>query len=70
MSTFDWHGEPLTRETPLNASYNMTQNVRRFMRVECGEDFAFDRNFMVWVKSGAPRTLGDVADEWRKRHNR
>jgi hypothetical protein len=70
MSTFDWHSEALTRDTPLNASYKMTQNVRRFMRVEFGEDFAFDRDFMVWVKSGAPKTLGDVADEWRKRHNR
>lgn len=70
MSIFDWRSEALTRETSLNADYKMTQNVRRFMRNQCGDDFAFDRPFMAWVKSGAPKTLGDVADEWRKRHNR
>ncbi|CAL4867671.1 hypothetical protein MMA231_01937 [Asticcacaulis sp. MM231] len=70
MSAFDWHSEALTRETPLNASYKMTQNVRRFMIGECGDEFAFDRAFMAWMKSGVPQTLGDLVDEWRKRHNR
>ncbi len=64
MPPFDWHSEPLSRDTPLTASYKMTQNVRRFMRKECGDDFKFDVPFMNWVKSGLPKTLGDMADEW------
>ena len=67
MPPFDWHSEPLSRETPLTASYKMTQNVRRFLRSQCGEDFKFNVPFMVWVKSGVPKTLGDVADEWLRR---
>ncbi len=67
---FDWHSEPLSRATVLTASYKMTQNVRRFMQTQCGDDFKFNRDFMAWVKSGAPQTLGDIADEWRRRHSR
>ena len=37
-----------------------------FVRSE-SEDFRFDRPFMAWIRSGAPRTLGDVADEWLRR---
>ena len=67
---FDWHSEPLSRETPLTDSYRMTQNVRRFLRTQCGDDFKFNRDFITWVKSGTPRTLGDIADEWRRRNKR
>jgi hypothetical protein len=66
MAAFDWHSEPLTRETPLTASYKMTQNVRRFLRAQCGDDFKFNRDFIGWVNSGAPKTMGDVADEWKR----
>ncbi|WP_429280418.1 DUF6434 domain-containing protein [Paraburkholderia sp. GAS41] len=40
-----------------------TQNVRRFLTRECGETFRFNRSFMAWIKSGAPRNMGEVADE-------
>ena len=67
MTAFDWHADPITRDTPVNAGYRNTQNVRRFLRGECGEDFKFDRPFMAWIKDGAPKTMGDVADEWLRR---
>jgi len=64
---FDWHAAPLTRATPVTKHYRNTQNVRRFLRAQCGPDFKFDRSFMAWIKDGRPKTMGDVADEWKRR---
>ncbi|WP_198924965.1 DUF6434 domain-containing protein [Nitrospirillum viridazoti] len=74
---FDWHADPIDRATPITAGYRATQNVRRFFRRECGEHFRFDRPFMAWMKAaahqpnggqpGGGRTMGDAADEWRRR---
>jgi hypothetical protein len=55
MPQFDWHSAPTTRATPVTASYRNTQNVRRFFLAACGSDFKFDRRFMAWMKSGAPK---------------
>ncbi|WP_248920402.1 DUF6434 domain-containing protein [Pseudomonas entomophila] len=65
---FDWHAGPITRATPLDNNYRNTQKVRQFLVAECGESFKFDRAFMAWINSGAPTTMGDVADEWLRRH--
>ncbi len=70
VKAFDWHGDPITRETPVTGSYRNTQNVRRFLRQLCGAELRFDRPFMAWIKDGAPKTMGDVADEWLRRHRR
>jgi hypothetical protein len=64
---FDWHGAKITRATPVTPSYRNTQNVRRFLVAQCGADFKFDRPFMAWIKDGKPKTMGDVADEWKRR---
>ncbi|CAD6547446.1 hypothetical protein LMG24235_04422 [Paraburkholderia sabiae] len=66
---FDWHGGHITRATLVDASYRNTQNVRRFLSAECGVDFRLDRDFMAWVIDGAPKSMGDVADEWSRRRN-
>lgn len=63
----DWHSALLTRTTRVDKNYKNTQNVRRFMVKECGEDFRFDREFMMWIRNEDPKTLGDVADEWKRR---
>lgn len=68
MSTFDWHCDAISRETPVTKGYRNTQNVRRFLRRACGQDFKFDRGFMAWIKDGAEKTMGDVADEWCRRY--
>jgi hypothetical protein len=65
---FDWHADAIDRATPIDAGYRNTQNVRRFMTRECGETFRFDRSFMAWIKSGTPRNMGELADEWIRRH--
>ncbi|EMS8885208.1 DUF6434 domain-containing protein [Pseudomonas aeruginosa] len=65
--SFDWHAGPITRATALDKHYRNTQKVRQFLLRECGEAFKFDRPFMAWIKSGAPTTMGDVADEWQRR---
>ncbi|WP_299191842.1 DUF6434 domain-containing protein [uncultured Litoreibacter sp.] len=66
--TFDWHSNPITRDTPVTNTYKNTQNVRRFLTAECGDGFKFDRPFMAWIKDGAGKTMGDVADEWLRRN--
>jgi hypothetical protein len=63
----DWHSHPLTRATAVDANYKNTQNVRRFLTLQCGKDFKFDRDFMAWIKNGRPKNMGEVADEWMKR---
>lgn len=65
---FDWHGGEITRELALDQGYRNTQNVRRFLAGQCGPKFKFDRDFMAWIRSGAPKNMGDLADEWRRRH--
>ncbi len=70
MSQFDWHGDPITRGTPITRNYKNTQNVRRFLSSQCGERFKFDRPFMQWIKDGTEKTMGDVVDEWQTRHAR
>ncbi|PJJ17783.1 hypothetical protein CLU90_0963 [Janthinobacterium sp. 67] len=65
---FDWHGSVITRQTSVDAHYKNTQNVRRFLLGQCGPGFKLDRDFMVWISDGAAKTMGDVADEWMRRH--
>jgi hypothetical protein len=65
---FNWHSDQLTRNTTVCKSYRNTQNVRRFMVEHCGVGFKFDRDFMAWIRNGVTKTLGDVVDEWLRRH--
>ena len=68
MSQFDWHCDPIDRHTPVTPTYRSTQNVRRFLAHQCGDAFKFDRPFMAWIKDGRTKSMGDVADEWLRRH--
>ncbi|WP_426143990.1 DUF6434 domain-containing protein [Pseudomonas sp. DWP3-1-2] len=65
---FNWHSDPVTRDTPVDKHYKNTQNVRRFLSEHCGASFKFDRPFMAWINDGRPKTMGAVADEWLRRH--
>ena len=65
---FDWHSSPITADTPVTRTYRNTQNVRRYLRQQCGEAFKFDRGFMRWIKDGTNKTMGDVAREWTRRN--
>ncbi|MFT5260859.1 MAG: hypothetical protein ACI9J2_000753 [Saprospiraceae bacterium] len=64
METFDWHKNPITKHTPIDNSYKHTQNVCRFFKLDCGQQFRFDRNFMQWMKQGQDKTMGDAVAEW------
>jgi hypothetical protein len=55
VKTFDWHSDPIARDTPITKAYRNTQNVRRFFKAECGDHFKFDRAFMAWLKNGKKR---------------
>ena len=63
---FDWHSAAISRATPINKTYRMTQNVRRYFRAQCGDDFKFDVPFMAWMKASIGKTMGDAADEWTR----
>ncbi len=67
MKNFDWHADPISRATPVTTTYRNTQNLRRFFRLECGDQFKFDRPFMAWLVDGSPKTMGEAADEWMRR---
>jgi len=67
VKTFDWHSDPITRKTPITASYRNTQNVRRFFKAQCGPHFKFDRPFMAWLKNGTTKNMGDAVEEWQRR---
>ena len=67
MKNFDWHGDPITRATPITKAYRNTQNVRRFFKTQCGDHFKFDRPFMTWLKGGKNKTMGAAVDEWLRR---
>ena len=67
---FDWHGGEISRATAIDTDCKNTQNVRRFLSDQCGLEFKFDRDFMAWIRSGAAKTMGDVADEWLRRQAR
>ena len=66
----DWHSALLTHSTVVDKGYKNTQNVRRFMVEQCGENFRFDREFMAWIRDDIPKNLGDVVDEWKRRQGR
>jgi Domain of unknown function (DUF6434) len=63
VTVFDWHSDPITRKTPITASYRNTQNARRFFRSQYGPQFKFDRPFMAWLKNNVQKTMGDAVDE-------
>jgi hypothetical protein len=65
---FDWHASTITRATALDKNFRKTQNVRRFLIEQCGDAFKFDRPFMAWIADTRPASMGDVADEWKRRH--
>lgn len=66
---FNWHGGVITRHTLVDDNYRNTQNVRRFLVHQCGPEFKLGRDFMAWICDGAVKNMGDVADEWMRRHN-
>lgn len=67
MTAFDWHSHPIAQHTPVTPNYRNTQNVRCFLQEACGPDFKFNRDLMAWITNGQPKTMGDVAAEWRRR---
>jgi Domain of unknown function (DUF6434) len=67
MASFDWHSDPLTRDTPVTKDYRTTQNVRRFLAAQLNAEIHLDRPFMAWIRSGAAKNMGDIADELGRR---
>ncbi|WP_420897526.1 DUF6434 domain-containing protein [Amphritea opalescens] len=39
-----------------------------FCKACAGAGFTFNRAFMAWIKDGKPKTMGEVALEWQRRH--
>ncbi|MEO6918421.1 MAG: DUF6434 domain-containing protein [Collimonas sp.] len=66
----DWHRALISPATVVDVGYKNTQNVRRFLSLQCGPEFKFDREFMAWIRNGTVKNMGDVADEWTRRQRR
>lgn len=64
-SGFDWHSAALTDDTVLTDSYRNSQNVRRYFKSRLGASFAFNTEFMAWLKANAGRTLADACTEYQ-----
>ena len=67
MTKLDWHSAPLTDTTCIDEAYKNTQNVRRYFKARCGEQFKFDRSFMAWMKANVGKTMGEAVVEWKRR---
>jgi hypothetical protein len=67
MSKVDWHSDSISAAIRIDKSYKNTQNVRRFLKATCGDDFKFDRGFMQWIKENPGKTMGEAAAEWMRR---
>jgi hypothetical protein len=67
MNKFNWHSEPLSLSTPIDKNYKMSQNVRRFFKAHLGDDFHFNKPFMIWMKESTGKTLADAIEEFKKR---
>ena len=63
MDEFDWHKDTIYNCTLITSSYKNTQNVRRFFKLHCGDNFKFDRDFMQWMKGAQGLTMGDAVGE-------
>ncbi|WP_279586324.1 MULTISPECIES: DUF6434 domain-containing protein [Buttiauxella] len=59
----------MTGITLVDKRYRNKKNVRRFLTEQCGVDFWFESDFMAWVRNEVPKTLADVADEWKRRQS-
>lgn len=66
MSKFDWHSDDITRDTPVTEDFVFTANVQTFLLEECGANFKATKPFMMWVRDRQKKTMGAVADEWRR----
>ncbi|WP_339766107.1 DUF6434 domain-containing protein [uncultured Hoeflea sp.] len=63
----DWHADPITEATVIDAGYRNTQNVRRFFKSAIGDHFNFDRPFMAWMRSHQGSTMAEAVAEWVRR---
>jgi len=63
----DWHSDPITGDTVIDADYKNTQNVRRFFKSYAGNHFKFDRPFMAWMKAHQGSTMAEAVAEWVRR---
>lgn len=70
MDEFDWHKDTISNSTLITSSYKNTQNVRRFFKLNYGEHFKFDRNFMQWMKGAEGLTLGDAVEKLLSRKSK
>ena len=63
----DWHADPISEDTVIDAGYRNTQNVRRFFKATKGNHFRFDRSFMAWMKAHQGSTMVEAVAGWVRR---
>lgn len=63
-SKSNWAKATLTPKTVLTDNVSFGPNMRRFMKAQIGERFAFHIDFMDWMKSNGGKTLQDAVKQW------
>ena len=64
-SSFDWANAEITPATIITDNDRNGVNVRRFFAAELGEGFAFNIEFMAWMRANVGATMADAVEEWR-----
>ncbi|MFA5996051.1 MAG: DUF6434 domain-containing protein [Patescibacteria group bacterium] len=68
VSKFNWNTEQLTLNTVITDNYKNTENVRAFFIKQIGKHFAFNVQFMNWMKVNTGKILQDAIVEWKRLH--
>ncbi|MEM1048732.1 MAG: DUF6434 domain-containing protein [Pseudomonadota bacterium] len=63
----DWHSDALDGSLQLDGTFRITQNVRRFLKAECGYDLVFGRALHAEIRDNRPATLQALVDMIRTR---
>ncbi len=48
----------------ITDNYRNTKNVREFFKAHLGNQFKFNVQFMVWMKTAQGKTLKDATEQW------
>ena len=63
---FNWNTEQLNLKTLITDNYKNTENVRAFFTKQIGKQFAFNVQFMNWMKVNIGKTLKEAIIEWKR----
>lgn len=64
-SRFNWAKAELAPTTVITDNVSFGPNLRRFMISQIDQRFAFNTEFMAWMKANVGKTLADAVTVWK-----